>query len=232
MKAIWSIIVALLVSASFAAGETRELVLFPFAQGAAVQPTEEFNVEVEALNALYAQMKDIPSLYVLRFRETNPSVRRAIDENRIRRDRIAPPFNEREADGTWRAARVGELLGVDLAFAGRIEEFSYDPNTREAIVTLSGDLIDVKSGEVLLSVAETGRGRLGTDDNDPNIARIAAVAQAAEKVGAAVRTRLAPPVEHPTAEPTEKKRPDRRSERAVVTIFAVILGVVLGTSQF
>lgn len=232
MKAIWSVIVALLVSASFASNEMRELVLFPFAQGAAVQPTEEFNVEVEALNALYAQMKDIPSLYVLRFRETNPSVRRAIEENRIRRDRIVPPFNEREADGTWRAARVGELLGVDLAFAGRIEEFSFDPTTREAIVTLSGDLIDVKSGEVLLSVAETGRGRLGTDDSDPNIARIAAVAQAAEKVGIAVRTRLAPPVEQPTTQPQEKKRPDRRSERAVATIFTVILGVVLGTSQF
>ncbi|MFN7162563.1 MAG: hypothetical protein ACK4NB_05835 [Fimbriimonadales bacterium] len=232
MKVIWSVIAALLMSVSLAANEVRELVLFPFAQGAAVQPTEEFNVEVESLNARYAQMKDIPSLYVLRFRETNPSLRRAIDENRIRRDRIAPPFNEREADGTWRAARVGELLGVDLAFAGRIEEFSYDENTREAIVTLSGDLIDVKTGEVLLSVAETGRGRLGSDESDPNIARIAAVAQAAEKVGAAVRARLAPPAEQPTAAPQEQKRPDRRSERKFMTLFTLILGAVLGASQF
>ncbi|GIV07607.1 MAG: hypothetical protein KatS3mg017_0809 [Fimbriimonadales bacterium] len=232
MKAIATLILALLMSASFASGEARELVIFPFAQGAAVQPTEDFNVDVEALNALYAQMKELPNLYVLRFRETNPSVRRAIEENRIRRDRVAPPFNEREADGTWRAARVGELMGVDLAFAGRIEEFSFDSNTREAIVTLSGNLIDVKTGEVLLSVAETGRGRLGTEDNDPNIARIAAVAQAAEKVGAAVRTRLAPPTEQPATEPQQKERPDRRSERTVATLFTLILGVILGTSQF
>ncbi len=231
MKSIGALVIALFLTAGFAADGTRELVLFPFGQGAAVQPAEEFNVEVEALNALYAQLKDIPSLYVLRFRETNPSIRRAIDENRIRRDRLTPPFNEREADGTWRAARVGALLGVDLAFAGRIEEFSYDPNLREAIVTISGDLIDVQSGEVLVSVAETGRGRLSTDQDDPNIARIAAVAQAAEKIGAAIRTRLAPPTEQPTVV-EQKKQPDRKRERAAVSLFVLILGAVLGGSQF
>ncbi len=231
MKSIGVLIIALLLMRGFAADEARELVLFPFGQGAAVQPVEEFNVEVEALNALYAQLKDLPSLYVLRYRETNPSIRRAIDENRIRRDRLTPPFNEREADGTWRAARVGALLGVDLAFAGRIEESSYDPNLREAIVTISGDLIDVQSGEVLVSVAETGRGRLGTDQDDPNVARIAAVAQAAEKIGAAIRTHLAPPAEQPTTV-EERKQPDRKRERAAVTLFVLILGAVLGGAQF
>ncbi|MCS7208403.1 MAG: hypothetical protein NZ874_02425 [Fimbriimonadales bacterium] len=230
MKGAWTVTLALLLANSFAADEARELVLFPFGQGVAVQPTEEFNVQVELLNALYAQLKDIPNLYVLRFRETNPSVRRAIDENRIRRDRLVPPFNEREADGTWRAARVGALLGVDLAFAGQIAEFSYNPTTREAVLTVSGDLIDVASGEVLISIAETGRGRLGTDQEDPNIARIAAVAQAAEKVGAAIRARLTPPTEQ--LAPTERKRaPDRQQERAVVTLFVLILGAVLGGAQ-
>jgi hypothetical protein len=231
VKSIGILIAALLVMTSNASEDERSLVLFPFGQGAAVQPADDFNVEVEALNALYAQIKTIPNLYVLRFRETNPSVRRAIDENRLRRDRLTPPFNEREADGTWRAARVGAVLGTDFAFAGRIEESTYDPNTREAIVTISGDLIDVSSGEVLLSVAETGRGRLSSEQNDPNIARIAAVAQAAEKIGAAIRARLAPPVEQPTTV-QEKKQPDRKRERAAVTLFMLILGAALGGSQF
>lgn len=232
MRTFWIAAIAGCLSFGLAAAQqTRELVLFPFAQGAAVQPTEEFNVNTEALNALYAQLKEIPGVYVLRFRETNPSVTRAIEENRIRRDRLNPPFNEREADGTWRAARVGALLDVDLAFAGRIEEFSYDPNTREAIITLSGDLIDVRTGEVIVSVAESGRARLGSDDEDVNRARIAAVAEVAQKVGAAVRERLAPPVEQPT-QPQEPRRVDRKRERAAVTLFAIILGAVLGGSQF
>ncbi|MEJ5385018.1 MAG: hypothetical protein WHS44_09085 [Fimbriimonadales bacterium] len=231
MRTFWIAAIAGCLSFGLAAAQTRELVLFPFAQGAAVQPTEDFNVNTEALNALYAQLKEIPGVYVLRFRETNPSVTRAIEENRIRRDRLNPPFNEREADGTWRAARVGALLDVDLAFAGRIEEFSYDPNTREAIITLSGDLIDVRTGEVIVSVAESGRARLGSDDEDVNRARIAAVADVAQKVGAAVRERLAPPVEQPT-QPQEPRRVDRKRERAAVTLFAIILGAVLGGSQF
>jgi len=231
VKTCWIIGIAWCLSLGLATAQTRELVLFPFVQGAAVQPTEEFNVNVEVLNALYAQMKEIPNIYVLRFRETNPSITRAIEENRIRRDRLNPPFNEREADGSWRAARVGAIMGVDLAFAGRIEEFSYDSTRREAIITVSGDLIDVRSGEVLLSVAETGRGRLRSDDADANLARIAAVAEVAQKIGAAVRERLAPLVEQ-VPQSQERRQPDRRRERAVVTLFAIIFGAVLGGSQF
>jgi hypothetical protein len=155
---------------------------------------------------------------VLRFRETNPSITRAVEENRIRRDRLTPPFNEREADGTWRAARVGALLDVDLAFAGRIEEFSYDPTKREAIITISGDLIDVRSGEVIVSVAESGRGRLGSDQEDVNIARIAAVAEVAQKVGAALRERLAPPcaATNPTARGASPRPQTRTRDRDAV----------------
>jgi hypothetical protein len=83
VKTCWMIVSAWCLSLGLATAQTRELVLFPFVQGAAVQPTEEFNVNVEVLNALYAQMKEIPNIYVLRFRETNPSITRAIEENRI-----------------------------------------------------------------------------------------------------------------------------------------------------
>lgn len=231
VKTFWAVTIAWCLSLGWSAAQMRELVLFPFAQGAAVQPTDEFNVTTEALNAVYAQLKEIPNLYVLRFRETNPSISRAIEENRIRRDRLVPPFNEREADGTWRAARVGALLDVDFAFAGRIEEFSYNPTTREAIITISGDLIDVRTGEVVVSVAESGRGRLGSDEQDVNIARIAAVAEVAQKVGAALRERLAPRIEQP-AQPQEQRRPDRKRERAIVTLFTLILGAVLSSTQF
>ncbi|MCS7273419.1 MAG: hypothetical protein NZ550_04635 [Fimbriimonadales bacterium] len=226
MKRIGIVLAVIGLLTQNAPAQTRELVLFPFGIGPAVQPTEEFNVGVELLNALYAQLKQIPNLYVVRFRETNPSILRALEENRLRRDRLVPPFNEREADGTWRAARIGAVMGANLAFAGRIEEFRYDPRTREVTLTVSGDLIDVASGEVLLSVAETGRGRLGSGEEDPNLARIAAVAQAAERIGAAIRARLVPAEPSPAAsEPP--KRVDQRNERAVFSLFMLILGALL-----
>jgi len=89
----------------------------------------------------------------------------------------------------------------------------------------------VRTGEVIVSVAESGRGRLGSDQEDVNIARIAAVAEVAQKVGAALRERLAPTAQQPI-QPQEERRPDRNRERATVTLFAIILGAVLGSSQF
>jgi hypothetical protein len=64
-----------------------------------------------------------------------------------------------------------------------------------------------------------------------NLARIAAVAEVAQKISAAVRERLVPPVEQPT-QPQERRQPDRHRERAAVALFAVILGAILGGSQF
>jgi ABC-type uncharacterized transport system auxiliary subunit len=95
---------------------------------------------------------------VVRFKETNPSVRRALDENRLRRDRLTPPFNVKEADGTWRSARIGQILDVDYALAGSIAEFSYDANTKRATITVSMDLVQVSDSTVVVSLAETGQG--------------------------------------------------------------------------
>jgi ABC-type uncharacterized transport system auxiliary subunit len=211
-----------------ASQEMRELVIFPFEIGSGVQAPQDFNLNTELVNALYAQLKDIPRLYVVRFKETNPSVRRALDENRLRRDRLNPPFNVKEADGTWRSARIGQILDVDYALAGSIAEFSYDVNTKRATITVSMDLVQVSDSTVVVSLAETGQGRATSDD--PNTAYIAAIADVAQKVGAAVRERLTPPA--PAEQPKAQKPSTRRQERTAFSVFGLLILVGIRLIQF
>lgn len=211
-----------------ASQEMRELVIFPFEIGSGVQAPQDFNLNTELVNALYAQLKDIPGLYVVRFKETNPSVRRALDENRLRRDRLTPPFNVKEADGTWRSARIGQILDVDYALAGSIAEFSYDANTKRATITVSMDLVQVSDSTVVVSLAETGQGRATSDD--PNTAYIAAIADVAQKVGAAVRERLTPPA--PAEQPKAQKPSARRQERTAFSLFGLLILVGIRLIQF
>jgi hypothetical protein len=211
-----------------ASQEMRELVIFPFEIGSGVQAPQDFNLNTELVNALYAQLKDIPGLYVVRFKETNPSVRRALDENRLRRDRLNPPFNVKEADGTWRSARIGQILDVDYALAGSIAEFSYDANTKRATITVSMDLVQVSDSTVVVSLAETGQGRATSDD--PNTAYIAAIADVAQKVGSAVRERLTPPA--PAEQPKAQKPSARRQEHTAFSLFGLLILVGIRLIQF
>jgi hypothetical protein len=210
-----------------ASQEMRELVIFPFEIGSGVQAPQDFNLNTELVNALYAQLKDIPGLYVVRFKETNPSVRRALDENRLRRDRLNPPFNVKEADGTWRSARIGQILDVDYALAGSIAEFRYDASTKHATITVSLDLVQVSDGTVVVSLGETGQGRASSDD--PNTAYIAAIADVAQKVGAAVCERLAPA---PAEQPKAQKPSTRRQERTAFSLFGLLILVGIRLIQF
>lgn len=230
VRKLWLLGIWLTLCAPLFASDTRELVLFPFGTTSAVQQPEDFNLNAELMGALYAQLKDIPNLYVWRFRENNPSVRRALDENRLRRDRLNPPFNEREPDGTFRSARVGAIVGAQYALAGTIAEFRYDPNTREAVITVSVDLVQVGTNELLVSIGETGRGRLTRDESDPNLAYIRAVAEVAQKIAPAIRERLAPA---PQAAPQQtEKKADRRRERTVLGLFLLLLGVGFELADF
>jgi hypothetical protein len=210
-----------------ASQEMRELVIFPFEIGSGVQAPEDFNLNTELMNALYAQLKEISGLYVMRFKEMNPAVRRALDENRLRRDRLNPPFNVKEADGTWRSARIGQILGVDYALAGSIAEFQYDPTTKRATITVSLDLVQISDNTVVVSLGETGQGRATSDD--PNTAYIAAIADVAQKVGAAVRERLAPT---PTEQPKTQKPSVRRQERTAFSLFGLLILVGIRLANF
>ncbi len=225
MRNLWILLISWVCVGSLPASEVKELVLFPFSLASGVQQPEDFNVGAEALNALYAKLKDTPGVYVTRFRPTNPSVVRAIEENRLRRDRLNPPFNEREADGTWRSVRIGAVMGADLVLSGAVAEVRYDPQKRTAIVTLSVELVQVSDNTVLVSVVESGSGQLEGEESDPNLAYIRAIDNVTARVAQVLKERLQPS-EVPQPEPAEKRKVNRRAqEGTIVGLLTLLLGV-------
>lgn len=226
MRGLWIVLMSLVCVGYLPASEVKELVMFPFSLASGVQQPEEFNVGAETLNALYAKLKDTPGVYVTRFRPTNPSVVRALEENRLRRDRINPPFNEREADGTWRSARIGAVMGADLVLSGAVAEVRYDPRRRTAVITLSVELVQVADNAVLVSVVESGSGQLEGDESDPNLAYIRAVDNVTARIAQVLSERLQPPAAVPQPAQEEKRKVNRRSqEGTLVGLFTLLLGV-------
>lgn len=225
MRGLWIVLMSLICVGHLPASEVKELVLFPFSLASGVQQPEEFNVEAEALNALYAKLKETAGVHVTRFRPTHPSVTRALEENRLRRDRINPPFNEREADGTWRSARIGAVMGADFVLSGALAEVRYDQRRRTAVVTLSVELVQVSDNSVLVSVVESGSGQLEGEESDPNLAYIRAVDNVTARIAQVLKERLQPPAA-PQPEPEEKRKVNRRAqEGTLVGLFTLLLGV-------
>lgn len=73
VRTYWAVIIACL-SLGWSAAQTRELVLFPFAQGAAVQPTDEFNVNVErSTPSTHNSKRFLASMCYGSVRRTHPS---------------------------------------------------------------------------------------------------------------------------------------------------------------
>jgi len=203
-----------------ARAESRDVLLFPLGQTSSIQPPEDFNLSNEVLNALYARLKTIPGVHLERFRPSHPSVQRALMEKRLRRERLEPPYNVKEADGTWLAVRVAREFGSTHTLAGSIEEYSYNPQTRLLTITVSLDLIQVSDGQVLFSAAETGRARAADASPDMNLLSVQAIHDVVSKLGVGLEERLKPAADSTEKAPVLKKR---RDQGGLFALFGVLL---------
>lgn len=187
------------------AKETKDVFLFPFAKPASAQVSEEFNLENEVQNALYARLKSIKGVNVERFRASHPSMQRAVMENRLRRDRMQPPFNVKEADGNWLCVKIAREAGMEYALAGSIEEYTFNAADQQVVLTVSLDLIQVSDGQILFTSAETGRARSRDETPNQNLLAVNAISDVVKKLGDGLEQRLAP------ASDTEQKEPEKKS---------------------
>lgn len=188
----------------------KEVLLLPFGLAEKVQPPEKFNLAGEISNALYARLAKLEGLLVQRFKSSHPSVQRAVEEGRLKKERLVPPFNVQEADGTWLAVKVGREMAATYVVAGTIEEYRYEESTKQVTLTLSVDLLQVKENKVLLSSAETARVR-GKRDSEENTLVIEAISSVVQKLTTAMEATLKG-VQAPAPQEAESKQKSSRQE--------------------
>lgn len=95
----------------------------------------------------------VPGYLAIPFSERLPSIRRSRDEGLLRGSDLASPFaGEKSAAG-----RIAKNVGTDLYLVGSIEDFEVDPSTKQVSATVSVQLTDSVTGDILKSVVVTGK---------------------------------------------------------------------------
>ncbi|MCC6444049.1 MAG: hypothetical protein IT210_11420 [Armatimonadetes bacterium] len=188
------------------------VVAFPF-ENTTGKGTDQLGSSLSA--AIRATLSQQYAVYG--FNPKSPSVERAVSENRLTRQDIAPPFD------TDKAVKIGKEMGADLVMVGSIDEITYDPNAKTSSLTVTVQLVDVKTGTPAKTTAVTGRSKEGAQSADEG----ALMAQALDDVIA--KTTQALGVEK--AAPAPGEQPKARGEKKPVTKKArnrTATGVLLG----
>jgi len=163
---------------------------------------------------------------VFAYSPKSPSVERAISENRLTRQDIAPPFDNDKA------IKIGKEMGADAVMVGSIDEITYDPNARSASVTVSAQLLDTKGGTPIKSAAVTGRSKEGAQTADEGVLMAQALDDVITKLSEALGV---PKVVVAPTEPVKEKKvapaKGRRNNTAVGILAGLLLILLASTNR-
>lgn len=207
--------------------EKRSILVFPFdvASSAAVPDTAEMSsllTDVARSRFLAANKYDVYAFY-----RGLPTVARLHNDQELTDADVTPPFSEENA----KPVKIAKLAGYDLAFVGSVDDYSYDADTRQATVTISGRLLDAATGKILKSVTLSASSAKGGQAKEPERALDAARA-AGEQLMAKIEP-LAPSAQ-PAAPAKQKpgaKGGHHRSSNWIWGVVAIGLGVGIGLSS-
>lgn len=150
---------------------------------------------------------------------------RAVREQQFTEKEIAQPIPA--FGGVAKAQKLAALMGVNLAMIGSVDKYDFDKAKGEARLTITAQLIDVRSGKVGTVVA-MGIGK-GAEDSSQleEAAGIAASYDAAEKLLAGVAS--ANPTE-PAGTPVAQPSHPKKSKGLIpAMIGAIIIGFLIGS---
>ncbi len=127
------------------------VVIFPFDQTEVTRVPTAFGeyIATDLRNMVSESNRYIVVLY----REKLAPIARARAENVLRPEDVAPPFGEDKS----KAVKLTQILAGDMLIIGTVDDYQVDRAAKSAMVTLSAQLVDAKSGKVIKVLTVTGR---------------------------------------------------------------------------
>jgi len=133
-------------------GVSKSLVIFPFDQADVSRVPEAFGEYVASdLRTMLGSGSDY-AVYLYRDR-LSPIVRAWKNDNTLKTTDVAPPF----AEDREKALKLAKILASDYFLIGTIDDCSVDSKSKTAVLTLSAELVDAKTGRLIKTLLVTGR---------------------------------------------------------------------------
>jgi hypothetical protein len=129
----------------------QRIVVFPFSQRDVVT---QANLGVNLAHTLTSVLRATPGFEVSDYFKKHPSLQRAALEggSLTEKDLVDPSgVTNKEL-----ATKIAREMGADMALIGDIDSYKYDPAGNTCEITVTAELVDVKSGKVLNTPVVTG----------------------------------------------------------------------------
>ena len=156
-RALLGLALAVLVLPALGQTPKKSLAFFPFGLGEEVMQTQGFKLD-ESLNAPFSEILQKDERFTHQtFKRTHPSVRRSLMEGSLKSALLLEPYTGRY-DNAFKAVTLGKVVRADVAVAGQVESWVYDPATKTAKMTVSVETYNVLEAKPMGSVVLTVEG--------------------------------------------------------------------------
>lgn len=147
------------------------VVVFPF-DTQSVNASETLGADIAA--SVKATLGASGKYDVITYSERLPSIQRAVAEQVVKKEDVGGPFGTEKSQKD-RAVRIAELMGVNVAVVGTVDDYKLDSTKNVAELTATVQIIDMSNKSVLNTLAVTGK----SPDNPKSTAEAELVALAA-----------------------------------------------------
>ncbi|MCE5314586.1 MAG: hypothetical protein ABFD49_08200 [Armatimonadota bacterium] len=156
---------------------SESLVIFPFDSGETISKLPESFGE-DMATALRSMLVGNDQYWVYFYTDRLAPVKRAKDDNLLKTQDASGPFSS----DTGKCVKLARLLAADYLICGAVEEYGVDKSTKSAQLTVSVNLVSVKTGKVVRTLLVTGRTPEGASTGDEDDSRALAAGDAIAKL--------------------------------------------------
>lgn len=175
----------------------HSLLVFPFDQTGLVTVPENYGSEVAAY--LRTMLAGNPKYSVFLFSDKLSPIRRGKEDTSLKTPDYTTPFSEDKS----KALKLAQLCAANFYLVGSIDAFEYNPSTKVAQLTLSGELVDAKTGKSLGTYVVTGKADESSKASSEDEYRAVAAGKAVE----ALKDQILPTA-NPKAEEAKTPAPE------------------------